>query len=259
MAHSLELRSPLLDHEVLELGVSLPDSLKVEGRRGKVALRRAFADALPPEVAERGKTGFGVPISRLVPRRAARARRRRAARRARARARPAAARGGGAAAGRPCGRPRRPRPPALVPADARALAADARRRRRPSPAAVSAVMTRVRLAPRSSLVAVVPRLAVLLYERGDILDRVHGEERRLRADVRRLGHVRVHPRRAVRVDAAALRVLPDPDLLDLRAVVVGGRARSRSRVAVATALLVYEIGRRFVSRRAGLVAAVSRR
>ena len=64
MAHSLELRSPLLDHEVLELGVSLPDSLKVEGRRGKVALRRAYADALPPEVSGRGKTGFGVPISR---------------------------------------------------------------------------------------------------------------------------------------------------------------------------------------------------
>jgi asparagine synthase (glutamine-hydrolysing) len=64
MAHSLEVRSPLLDHEVLELGVSLPDSLKVRGLRGKVALRRAFADALPPQVAGRGKTGFGVPISR---------------------------------------------------------------------------------------------------------------------------------------------------------------------------------------------------
>jgi asparagine synthase (glutamine-hydrolysing) len=64
MASSLEVRSPLLDHAVLELGLSLPDSLKVEGRRGKVALRRAFAGALPPEVAGRGKTGFGVPIAR---------------------------------------------------------------------------------------------------------------------------------------------------------------------------------------------------
>lgn len=63
MAHSLELRSPLLDHEVLELGISLPDSLKVEGRRGKIALRRAYEDALPAEVCDRGKTGFGVPIS----------------------------------------------------------------------------------------------------------------------------------------------------------------------------------------------------
>jgi asparagine synthase (glutamine-hydrolysing) len=64
MAHSLEVRSPLLDHAVLELGVSLPDSLKLDGLRGKVALRRAFADALPPVVAGRGKTGFGVPIAR---------------------------------------------------------------------------------------------------------------------------------------------------------------------------------------------------
>jgi asparagine synthase (glutamine-hydrolysing) len=63
MAHSLELRSPLLDHEVVELGLSLPDSLKQHGREGKLALRRAFAADLPPEVAARGKTGFGVPIS----------------------------------------------------------------------------------------------------------------------------------------------------------------------------------------------------
>jgi asparagine synthase (glutamine-hydrolysing) len=64
MAHSLELRSPLLDHEVLALGVSLPDQLKLRGLRGKEALRRAYADALPGEIATRAKTGFGVPISR---------------------------------------------------------------------------------------------------------------------------------------------------------------------------------------------------
>ncbi len=64
MAHSLELRSPLLDHEVLELAVSLPHRLKTRGLEGKVALRRAFAAELPPSVAGRGKTGFGVPLSR---------------------------------------------------------------------------------------------------------------------------------------------------------------------------------------------------
>jgi len=63
MAHSLELRSPLLDHSVLELGLALPDRLKRDGRVGKVALRRAFADLLPPEVAARGKTGFGLPLA----------------------------------------------------------------------------------------------------------------------------------------------------------------------------------------------------
>ena len=59
MAHSLELRSPLLDHRVVELGLSLPERLK----RGKIALRRAFADDLPGPVAGRGKAGFGVPLA----------------------------------------------------------------------------------------------------------------------------------------------------------------------------------------------------
>jgi asparagine synthase (glutamine-hydrolysing) len=64
MAHSLELRSPFLDPEVVELGLALPDHLKVRGRRGKIALRSAFADVLPPEVADRGKAGFGLPLGR---------------------------------------------------------------------------------------------------------------------------------------------------------------------------------------------------
>ena len=64
MAHSLELRSPLLDHRVVELGLSLPDALKIHGRTTKVGLRRAFAAELPPPVAGRGKTGFAVPLAR---------------------------------------------------------------------------------------------------------------------------------------------------------------------------------------------------
>jgi len=64
MAHSLELRSPLLDRRVVELGLSLPDTLKQHGREGKLALRRAFSAELPPPVAQRGKSGFGVPLAR---------------------------------------------------------------------------------------------------------------------------------------------------------------------------------------------------
>ena len=64
MAHSLELRSPLLDHRVVELGLSLPDTLKWDGRTGKVALRRAFDTLLPEKVAARGKSGFGLPLAR---------------------------------------------------------------------------------------------------------------------------------------------------------------------------------------------------
>ena len=64
MACSLELRAPFLDHEVLELGLALPDSLKVHRGHGKIALRRAFAGDLPPEILGLGKRGFGVPVAR---------------------------------------------------------------------------------------------------------------------------------------------------------------------------------------------------
>jgi asparagine synthase (glutamine-hydrolysing) len=66
MAVSLELRSPLLDRRVVELGLALPDELKATPRRGKIALREAFADKLPDRIAARGKAGFGVPISRWL-------------------------------------------------------------------------------------------------------------------------------------------------------------------------------------------------
>jgi asparagine synthase (glutamine-hydrolysing) len=58
MAASLELRSPLLDHHVVELGLALPHSLA----SGKTALAKAFAADLPPETLTRPKTGFGVPL-----------------------------------------------------------------------------------------------------------------------------------------------------------------------------------------------------
>ena len=66
MAVSLELRSPFLDHRVIELGLALPDALKATPRRGKIALREAFASALPARIAARRKAGFGVPISRWL-------------------------------------------------------------------------------------------------------------------------------------------------------------------------------------------------
>ena len=87
MANSLELRAPLLDYELAELALGLPPHLRLEGSTGKVALRRAFAADLPPEILARGKAGFGVPRRALVPRRPARPRRRRAPRRRRRAAR----------------------------------------------------------------------------------------------------------------------------------------------------------------------------
>jgi asparagine synthase (glutamine-hydrolysing) len=60
MAVSLELRSPFLDRRVVELGLALPRELAF----GKAALKQAFASDLPPSVATRRKSGFGVPLDR---------------------------------------------------------------------------------------------------------------------------------------------------------------------------------------------------
>src|SRR5207245_1813614 len=59
-AVSLELRSPFLDRRVVELGLALPRELAF----GKAALKQAFAADLPPSVATRRKSGFGVPLDR---------------------------------------------------------------------------------------------------------------------------------------------------------------------------------------------------
>jgi asparagine synthase (glutamine-hydrolysing) len=62
MAHSLEARSPFLDHALTDYVAGLPDEWKLRGRRTKVILREAFADLLPRQIANRRKTGFGVPL-----------------------------------------------------------------------------------------------------------------------------------------------------------------------------------------------------
>ena len=62
MAHALEVRVPLLDLEVLRACLALPPQWKRRGRRGKIVLRRMLAADLPPEVVERRKAGFLVPL-----------------------------------------------------------------------------------------------------------------------------------------------------------------------------------------------------
>jgi asparagine synthase (glutamine-hydrolysing) len=63
MAVSMQLRAPLLDRELACIGLGLPISAKLNRRQGKLILRRAFADLLPPEILRRPKRGFGVPVS----------------------------------------------------------------------------------------------------------------------------------------------------------------------------------------------------
>jgi asparagine synthase (glutamine-hydrolysing) len=63
MAYGLEARSPLLDHEVVELGASLPTRFKVRGREKKIALRAALRGVVPDHHIDRAKQGFQVPMA----------------------------------------------------------------------------------------------------------------------------------------------------------------------------------------------------
>jgi asparagine synthase (glutamine-hydrolysing) len=62
MAHSLEVRVPLLDHEVVELAFRMPSDLKIRNGVKKQILRRAFGDKLTPDVLSHRKQGFFAPI-----------------------------------------------------------------------------------------------------------------------------------------------------------------------------------------------------
>lgn len=62
MAVSLEARSPLLDHKVIEFAASLPENLKMKGFETKSLLKKVAARLVPREVIYRRKMGFGVPI-----------------------------------------------------------------------------------------------------------------------------------------------------------------------------------------------------
>jgi asparagine synthase (glutamine-hydrolysing) len=64
MAHSLEVREPLMDHPLVEWLASLPSSLKVRGNEGKVLLKKAMEPYLPHELMYRPKMGFALPLAK---------------------------------------------------------------------------------------------------------------------------------------------------------------------------------------------------
>ena len=64
MLTSLETRVPLLDHVVMEHAARIPARLKLRGGNGKYVLKSAMGRHLPPEILNRRKMGFGVPLAR---------------------------------------------------------------------------------------------------------------------------------------------------------------------------------------------------
>lgn len=66
MAHALEVREPLMDHELIEWMATLPSAMKTDGRASKRLLKSAFEPLLPADVLYRPKMGFSVPMARWL-------------------------------------------------------------------------------------------------------------------------------------------------------------------------------------------------
>ncbi len=66
MAHSLEVREPLMDHPLVEWLASLPTPMKLRAGEGKYLLKSAMEPHLPHAVLYRPKMGFAVPLARWI-------------------------------------------------------------------------------------------------------------------------------------------------------------------------------------------------
>jgi asparagine synthase (glutamine-hydrolysing) len=63
MAHSLEVRVPILDYELVEWTAGLPPEARLRGREGKYLFKQAMEPYLSRDVLYRPKMGFAVPLS----------------------------------------------------------------------------------------------------------------------------------------------------------------------------------------------------
>ncbi len=66
MAHSLEVRCPLLDHRIVEFAARLPPRMKLRGFAKKHLLRKSQQQRLPDWLLNRPKQGFNAPVSQWV-------------------------------------------------------------------------------------------------------------------------------------------------------------------------------------------------
>jgi asparagine synthase (glutamine-hydrolysing) len=62
MAHSLEVRVPMLGQSVVDLALAMPAAMKLKGRTGKHVVREAIAPWLPAGILDRPKQGFQMPL-----------------------------------------------------------------------------------------------------------------------------------------------------------------------------------------------------
>ncbi|MGE0407324.1 MAG: asparagine synthase-related protein, partial [Candidatus Korobacteraceae bacterium] len=63
MAHSLEVRVPFLDHELMEFAASMPANLKVRNLTKKYALKKVAEKLLPQRIVQGQKRGFSIPLT----------------------------------------------------------------------------------------------------------------------------------------------------------------------------------------------------
>ena len=63
MAHALEVRVPILDHQLVDWISKLPPELKMKGREGKYIFKKALEPYLPNEILYRPKMGFSLPLA----------------------------------------------------------------------------------------------------------------------------------------------------------------------------------------------------
>ena len=66
MAHGIEVRSPFLDHRLVDFASTIPGEYSITGRSGKQILKRAYANLIPDEISRRPKAGFTVPVGEWI-------------------------------------------------------------------------------------------------------------------------------------------------------------------------------------------------
>ncbi|NLI10685.1 MAG: asparagine synthase (glutamine-hydrolyzing) [Elusimicrobia bacterium] len=66
MANHIEVRSPLLDHELVEFCASLPSNFKIKNKENKIIFKKIAEKYLPKEIIYRKKQGFSVPLKKWM-------------------------------------------------------------------------------------------------------------------------------------------------------------------------------------------------